>query len=146
MARGLGPSGFSFEPSSASAAPKCRRSAGRSCPGSYAPSLRVAALASATASKIALSGTGLTRLRSDMQRSATSSVASQHRHGIRTEYLDLGNLRFEFGQCALHRFIVDVPGQVDEEGVFPLGVMRRARFDPVHADAVACERAQRLEQ
>ena len=52
----------------------------------------------------------------------------------------------QFGQRLLHRLVVDVAGQVDEEAVLPLGVVRGPRLDAVHADAVARERAEYVEQ
>lgn len=62
------------------------------------------------------------------------------------QHLDLRRMLLQFGQRLLHRLIVDMAGQVDEEAVLPLGVVRGPRLDPVHADAVTRERAEYVEQ
>src|SRR5689334_7868609 len=76
----------------------------------------------------------------------SSRQTSRHRDRIRSKHFDLRCMRFEFGQRLLHRLVVDVSGEIDEKSVFPFGLVRRPRFDAVHADAMARKRAQYVEQ
>src|SRR5690606_28101698 len=64
---------------------------------------------------------------------------SGHRDRIRAEHAHVPGEIVDLGERILQRRLVHVSLHVDEEGVLPDRAMRGPRFDPVHADAGACE-------
>src|SRR5690606_19865782 len=74
------------------------------------------------------------------------AAGSGNGNRIGAEHLDFSRVRLQLGQCRLHGCIFDMAGQIDEEAVFPLGLVRGPRLDAVHADAMPRERAEHIEQ